>query len=284
MMTEKVTEGTAGSEGTAGNAAARVPDRCGTARFDLAVMRGYWLLEAQLLRRVWGPVMATAVVQPLVYLLAFNAGFGGVAASAVPGNYLDFLATGMVGVAVLFGTTYAVMHRMFVRREIQRTFDAILTAPIEIREIVAAQALWTGVVGGTLGAFPILVAIPFGLHPTPGMLLVVPLGILSGIGLTLFGLLISLVVRAIDSINYIVAAVLTPAFLVAGTFFPLDALPGWAHRLALVNPLYHCVELVRHVSFGIQPSADLLHLCFLVAFSVVLYVLTVFGMHKRLID
>ena len=34
-------------------------------------------------------------------------------------------------------------------------------------------------------------------------------------------------------------------FLVAGTFFPLDGLPQWAQILGNLNPLYHCVELVR---------------------------------------
>jgi len=49
-------------------------------------------------------------------------------------------------------------------------------------------------------------------------------------------------------------------FLVAGTFFPLSSLPEWAQYLGNVNPLHHCVELVRHAAFGWDGWADLARL------------------------
>ena len=49
-----------------------------------------------------------------------------------------------------------------------------------------------------------------------------------------------------------ISAVLTPLFLVAGTFFPLDQLPEWAQVLGELNPLHHCVELVRDAVFGFE--------------------------------
>jgi lipooligosaccharide transport system permease protein len=84
--------------------------------------------------------------------------------------------------------------------------------------------------------------------------------------------------------NYIISAVLTPLFLVAGTFFPVDSLPSWARAVAAVNPLYHCVELVRHAVFGIRPLADLGHTAALLAFAALMWVLAVRWMRKRLID
>ena len=89
-------------------------------------------------------------------------------------------------------------------------------------------------------------------------MLVVPLiGALTGFGFAAFGIWVSGVVPSIDSFNYVISAVLTPLFLVAGTFFPIDGLPDWASTAALLNPLYHCVELVRHAVFGFSPLADL---------------------------
>ena len=34
--------------------------------------------------------------------------------------------------------------------------------------------------------------------------------------------------NSIDNFSYVISAVLTPLFLVAGTFFPIDGLPEWA--------------------------------------------------------
>ena len=67
--------------------------------------------------------------------------------------------------------------------------------------------------------------------------------------------------KSIENFSYVVSAVLTPLFLVAGTFFPIDNLPGWAQFLANLNPLYHCVELVRHAAFGWEGWEDVGSVC-----------------------
>ena len=48
-------------------------------------------------------------------------------------------------------------------------------------------------------------------------------------------------------------------FLTAGTFFPISGLPEWAQVLAQFNPLYHCVQLVRHAAFGFEGWVDVYH-------------------------
>ena len=60
---------------------------------------------------------------------------------------------------------------------------------------------------------------------------------------------------------------LTPLFLVAGTFFPIDGLPQWAQVAAQFNPLYHLVELVRHAVFGFEGWEDLWHVGVLLVFG-----------------
>jgi lipooligosaccharide transport system permease protein len=72
-------------------------------------------------------------------------------------------------------------------------------------------------------------------------------------------------------------------FLVAGTFFPLDQLPDWAQVAGNVNPLFHCVQLVRHAVFGLQGVADLGHLGFLVGFALVSWRLAIRYMERKLI-
>ena len=78
----------------------------------------------------------------------------------------------------------------------------------------------------------------------PGMLLVPFIGFLTGFGFACFGVAIAAVAKTIDNFNYVTSAVLTPLFLVAGTFFPISTLPAGARVVAQFNPLYHCVQLV----------------------------------------
>jgi lipooligosaccharide transport system permease protein len=72
-------------------------------------------------------------------------------------------------------------------------------------------------------------------------------------------------------------------FLVAGTFFPLDQLPQWAQVLGNVNPLYHCVQLVRDAVFEQLGWADVGHVAFLVAFALVSWRLAIRFMERKLI-
>jgi lipooligosaccharide transport system permease protein len=78
--------------------------------------------------------------------------------------------------------------------------------------------------------------------------------------------------------------VLTPLFLVAGTFFPINTLPGWARFLANFNPLYHCVELVRHAAFGFVGWSDLARVGALLLFGLVMWRIGIRAMTRKLID
>jgi lipooligosaccharide transport system permease protein len=127
-----------------------------------------------------------------------------------------------------------------------------------------------------------LVAVGFGLEPSLGMLLVPAIGVLTGFGFAAFGIWISGIVPSIDSFGYVISAVLTPLFLVAGTFFPIDGLPAWAQHAALLNPLFHCVELVRAAVFGLS-SGDLVHVLALVVFAVLMWLLAVRRLRTRLV-
>ena len=86
------------------------------------------------------------------------------------------------------------------------------------------------------------------------MVLVPLIGVLTGIGFAALGMWFATMVSTFDGFSYVISGVITPLFLVAGTFFPLNRMPQWLQSLAQLNPLYHCVELVRHCAFGLDPA------------------------------
>jgi lipooligosaccharide transport system permease protein len=107
---------------------------------------------------------------------------------------------------------------------------------------------------------------------------------LAGFGWAGFGISVAGFAKSFENFNYVVSAVLTPLFLVAGTFFPLSQLPEWAQVLTQVNPLYHCVELVRHAAFGFEGWADIGHLAALVAFGLLMWRVAIHAMTRKLVD
>jgi lipooligosaccharide transport system permease protein len=252
--------------------------------FEPRCIAAVWTRELALYRQYWASTTFASIVEPTLYLLAFGFGFGSLVAVVGGYRYIDFVGTGVVATAVLFSSAFAGMFVTFVRRTFQQTYAAVLATPIDTHEIVTAEATWHATKAGVYGCAPLVVAMIFGLDPSWGMLLVPFIGFLTGLGFALFGIWASAIVPSINSFDYVISGVLTPLFLVAGTFFPVDELPGWGAVLAQLNPLYHCVELVRHAVFGLQALADLYHVAVLVAFAGLMWLLATHYMTKRLID
>jgi lipooligosaccharide transport system permease protein len=253
-------------------------------RLEPAALAGVMMRDIVLFRRYWKATTFSSIVQPTIYLLAFGLGFGSLLTTVGSVKYVQYVATGVVATAVLFSSAFPGMFNTFIRWQFQRTYDALLAAPVDVEELVTAEITWISIRAGVYGLAPLLVGFAFGLTPTWGMLLVPFIGFITGFGFAGFGVLIAAVAKTIDNFNYVTSAVLTPMFLVAGTFFPISALPPVLRTIAKFNPLYHCVALVRDVSLSIYDSADLVHLAVLVAFALVMWRLAIWRLQKRLID
>ncbi len=258
-----------------------MPEKLG--RLERPALLGVLVREIINFASFWRSSTFSATVEPTVYLLAFGFGFGSLVSSVGGYDYVEYVGTGTVATAVLFSSAFPAMFGTFVKYKFQRTYDAILAAPVDTEELVTAEALWLSLRAGTYGCAPMLVAMLFGLDPSWGMLLVPPIAMIAGFGWANFGICVSARVNSIDNFNYITSAVLTPLFLVAGTFFPIDGLPEWAQVIAQLNPLYHLVELVRDAVFGFEGWVDLGHLAFLIGFGLLTWRLAVRWMERRLI-
>jgi lipooligosaccharide transport system permease protein len=253
-------------------------------RLDPAALAGVMSRDVVLFRRYWKATTFSSIVQPTIYLLAFGLGFGSLVSHVGHVKYVEYVATGVVATAVLFSSAFPGMFNTFIRWQFQRTYDALLAAPVDVEELVTAEILWISIRAGVYGLAPLIVGFFFGLSPQLGMLLVIPIGIVTGFGFAAFGVLIAAVAKTIDNFNYVTSAVLTPMFLVAGTFFPISSLPHGLRTIAQFNPLYHCVALVRDVSLNTIVTADLLHTAVLVVFALVVWRLAVWRLESRLID
>jgi lipooligosaccharide transport system permease protein len=258
------------------------PARIG--RLERSAITGVLVREVVNFSSYWKSTTFSSTVEPTIYLLAFGFGFGSLVSTVGGYDYVDFVGTGTVATAVLFSSAFPAMFGTFVKYKFQRTYDAILAAPVDTEELVTAETLWIATRAGVYGCVPMVVAMFFGLDPSPGMLLVPFIAFISGFGWASFGIFVAGRAKSFENFNYIVSAVLTPLFLVAGTFFPLSQLPEWAQLLGAVNPLHQTVELVRHAVFGWDVWWDLLRVAYLIAFGLVLWRVAIRAMTRKLID
>ncbi|GIK77952.1 MAG: ABC transporter [Acidobacteria bacterium] len=253
-------------------------------RIEPAAVLGVMSREVANFRTFWRSTTFSSLIEPMVYLLAFGLGLGTTLVTQVDGiDYVEFVGTGMVATAVVFASALPAMFGTFVKHRFQRTYDAILAAPVDVEELVSGEMLWIGLRAGVFGTFPLLVTIGFGLEPVPGMLLVPFFAFVTALAFAGFGIAVAGSVAKIDQFNYVTTLVITPMFLLAGTFFPIDQLPEWAQVLSQLNPLHQLVVLVRDACFGFEPT-DLLRLAGLVALVFAMWRLAVRQLTNRLID
>ena len=257
-------------------------DRIG--RLEWAAIAAVMGREFANFRTFWKSTTFTSVLEPAVYLLAFGLGLGATLVDDVGGiPYVEFVGTGIVATAVIFSSALPAMFGTFVKHRFQRTYDAILAAPVDVEELVTGEMLWIGLRAGFFGCFPLIVTMFFGLDPVATMLLVPLYAFVTALGFAAFGITMAATVSKIDQFNYVTTLFITPLFLVAGTFFPISELPEGFQVAAQFNPLYQLVQLVRNACFGLE-AVDLLRFTGLVVFSVVMWRLAVSRMEKRLID
>jgi lipooligosaccharide transport system permease protein len=253
-------------------------------RLERPALTGVLVREVVNYSSYWKASTFSSTVEPTIYLLAFGFGFGSLVSTIGDYDYVEYVGTGTVATAVLFSSAFPAMFGTFVKYHFQRTYDAILAAPVDTEELVTAEAIWIATRAGVYGCVPMLVAMVFGLDPSWGMLTVPLIGWLAGYGWACFGIAVAGYAKSIENFNYIVSAVLTPLFLLAGSFFPLDEFPEWAQVLASLNPLRQCVVLVRNAVFGFEGWEDLLRVGALVVFGVIMWRVAIHAMVRKLID
>ena len=262
--------------------AAQLATRLG--RLERPALTGVLVREVVNFSSYWKSSTFSSTVEPTIYLLAFGFGFGSIVSTIGGYDYVEFVGTGTVATAVLFSSAFPAMFGTFVKYKFQRTYDAILAAPVDTEEVVTAEALWIATRAGVYGCVPMIVAMFFGLDPAWGMLTVPFIGWISGYGWACFGISVAGYAKSIENFNYIVSAVLTPLFLLAGSFFPLDNFPEWAQVLAQFNPLHQTVVLVRHAVFGYEGWEVVARVGMLVVFGLIVWRVAIHAMVRKLID
>ncbi|HYC80770.1 MAG TPA: ABC transporter permease [Solirubrobacterales bacterium] len=253
-------------------------------RLEPAAIAGVMSREVANFRTYWRGTTFSSVLEPLVYLLAFGLGLSATLVDEVDGvPYIQFVGTGMVATAVIFSSALPSMFGTFVKHRFQNTYEAILAAPVDVDELVTAEMLWIAIRSAVYGCVPLVVTFFWGLDPAWGMLLVPLFAFVTALGFAGFGVTMAATVAKIDQFNYVTALFVTPLFLVAGTFFPIDGLPEFFQVIAQANPLHQLVELVRAGAFGFEWD-DLARFAFLLAFAIVTWRIAIARMRARLIQ
>jgi lipooligosaccharide transport system permease protein len=159
--------------------------------------------------------------------------------------YLKFLAPGMMAIGVLFQSFFEGSFGSFFRLRYQKTWQALLTAPLSFTEVFLGDWLWAATKGTLAGLLTGIVAVVWGLYSGWHLLISFPLIVLGSILFGVMGLFTAGTVRTVDQINVPIFLLIVPMFTLCGTYFPRSTLPPVLGSIAGVLPLASLVDLLR---------------------------------------
>ena len=208
-----------------------------------------WHRHARVYQKTWLVNSLPPLSEPLIYLVAFGYGLtplvGEVSYSGQTITYLEFIAPGMIAVGLLSQSFYEGSYGSFTRLRYQKTWQAMLTAPLSFTEVFLGDWLWATTKGIFAGLLTGMVAVLWGLYESWHLLVSVPMIILGSMLFGVLGLLTAGTVRTIDQINVPIFLFIIPMFTLCGTYFPRDTLPPVLGYVAGVLPLASIVDLLR---------------------------------------
>jgi lipooligosaccharide transport system permease protein len=235
------------------------------------------------------------LLEPILYLLAFGFGLGALVTSVEGFSFPQFIAPGLISIGVMYGAFFECTYASFVRMYFQKTFDAIIATPVSVEEVIAGEVLW-GATRATINASIVLVVVialgsVIGLSPSLLYLGVPVVAFFGGLLFAALGMCFTALAPDIDFFNYPAFLLITPMFLVSGTFFPLNVLPVAVQSGALALPLTHVANLTRFLVLGkidglvgLSPEAVLLlGTAWIAIVAAVFFVLSIYLMKRKLI-
>lgn len=226
-----------------------------------------WRRNSLVWRKLAIPSMLGNLADPLIYMLGLGYGLGAMLTDVGGMSYIAFLATGIVCSSTMMSASFEAMYSGFSRMHVQKTWDAIMNAPVTLDDVVLGEALWAASKSFLSGVAVLLVAWALGVVQSALALWVVPVLFLTGLAFACLGLIMTAVSPSYDFFMYYFTLLITPMVLLCGVFFPVSQLPGPLQVVAQFLPLTHAVALARPLMSGAIPADILLHLAVLAAYA-----------------
>jgi len=192
--------------------------------------------------------MIGSLGQPLIFLLAFGFGFGGIYQKAGNGNYFQFLAPGIISMAILFTGVFSGIEILWDRQF--GFLKETLVAPVPRLHIMIGRTLGGATVAFLQGLIVLLISTLMGFRPNlQSLLLSFIFMFLIAVLFTALGTAFASMLNDMQSFPLIMNFFIMPLFFFSGAIFPLKDASTVLTVVASCNPLAYGVDGLR-ASFG----------------------------------
>ncbi|MBE0434090.1 ABC transporter permease [candidate division WOR-3 bacterium] len=210
----------------------------------LRELKRYWRAKARII---------SSIAQSFFFLAIFGSGLGRFIGDFGGINYLSYLAPGIIGMGLLFGSMFSGVSVIFDRQF--GFMKEMLVAPVSRTSIILGKILGGAVtasiqgiilmtVAGLMGAFTPTLALVAGALTAVGVMLLITAGFVG------LGVAIGSTLNDFHAFQLLTTFVMWPLFMLSGVFFPIDVVPFPLQVAMLLDPMFYGVELLRWCLLG----------------------------------
>ena len=183
--------------------------------------------------------------QPLLFLLAFGFGFGAIYSKAGQGNYINFLAPGIILMSVLFTGIFSGISLIWDRQF--GFLKETMVAPVSRLQIMLGKTLGGATVASIQGLIVFVLTLLVGFRPHSYLILPVSAAFvfLVAVLFTSLGVAVASNLEDMQGFQLIMNFLVMPIFFLSGALFPLAGLPTVMEVVVKVDPMAYGVDALR---------------------------------------
>jgi lipooligosaccharide transport system permease protein len=223
-------------------------------------------------RRGWIAIVS-GFFEPVLYLFALGVGIGALVGDVPfgagdPVPYATFVAPALLASSAMNGAVFDATFNIFFKLKYAKLYDSVLATPLGPRDVAVGEISWALLRGVVYSVAFFVVALVAGVVSSWWAVLALPAASLIGFAFAAVGMAATTFMRSWLDFDYVQLAVL-PMFLFSATFYPLSTYPDGLQWVVQATPLYHGVQLVRHLMLGQLELGLLWHVAYLLAMGLV---------------
>ena len=205
-----------------------------------------WLREMKRYLRSRVQLVAS-LGQPMLYLFVLGFGLGPVFQRAGNGNYLQFIAPGIIGMTILFSSVFSGLGLLWDRQF--GFLKECLVAPVSRLQIMIGRTLGGATVAVMQGLLVTIICLLAGFRPIHWSTAPLAIGfmILIAVVFAALGVAIGSSLQDMQGFQLIMNFLVLPIYFLSGALFPLTGLPKLLSWITSADPLAYGIDGMRSV-------------------------------------
>src|SRR3954465_15673865 len=140
-----------------------------------------WRRNFRVWRKLAIPSMLGNLADPMLYMLGLGYGLGHLVGEVGGTPYITFLAAGTVCYSTMNTATFEAMYSGFSRMHVQKTWEAIMNAPVTLDDVMVAELVWAASKSFMAGSAVLIVAALLGFTHAALAIFVLPVMFATGL-------------------------------------------------------------------------------------------------------